>query len=161
MDTERLFVYGTLLPGLEPPYLRQLVRSLGDGIEATIAGALLDLGRYPGAILEPSHLIKPAASTPQRLHLESAWRRACTVMPAVNENSRIRGLLFDLPTDPSVLRAFDQYEGCDEVRELAEFVRVLGTATLEDDSTVTTWIYGLSSLPTRARVIPGGDYRLR
>jgi gamma-glutamylcyclotransferase (GGCT)/AIG2-like uncharacterized protein YtfP len=158
LDAEPLFVYGTLLPGLEPAHLIPFVTQLGKGAQATISGMLFDLGPYPGVVVDPSALIEPASASPRSRRFESAWREARCVLPNAAEETRVRGLVFDLPLDPTILRAFDHYEGYDAGRESGEFERVLGYVTLTDNRTVSAWIYGITAIPASARLIPGGDY---
>ena len=81
MAPDRLFLYGTLLPGLVRPPLDALVARLTPLGPATVPGRLYDLGPYPGLVL----------------HNEPA--------------SYVQGELFALPDDPAVLKALDDYEG--------------------------------------------------
>src|SRR3954467_15909116 len=48
----RLFAYGTLLPGLAPPAMREVVGRMRAAGDATVAGRLYDLGPYPGLVLD-------------------------------------------------------------------------------------------------------------
>jgi gamma-glutamylcyclotransferase (GGCT)/AIG2-like uncharacterized protein YtfP len=47
-----LFIYGTLHPDLAPPGIWSVVRTLRAVEPATVAGALFDLGAYPGLLLD-------------------------------------------------------------------------------------------------------------
>jgi very-short-patch-repair endonuclease/gamma-glutamylcyclotransferase (GGCT)/AIG2-like uncharacterized protein YtfP len=47
-----LFVYGTLVPGLEPAPMSDIVRQMTRVGPATIRGRLYDLGPYPGVLLD-------------------------------------------------------------------------------------------------------------
>lgn len=47
-----LFVYGTLHPEIAPPAMQPLVRQLTRVGEGSMAGALYDLGDFPGAIAD-------------------------------------------------------------------------------------------------------------
>ncbi len=47
-----MFVYGTLLPGLAPPVIADVVNTLRLVGPATVRGRLYDLGAYPGCILD-------------------------------------------------------------------------------------------------------------
>jgi len=55
--TKHLFVYGTLAPGREPMPLRPQIARMTLVGTASVAGALYDLGTYPGAILDGSDRI--------------------------------------------------------------------------------------------------------
>jgi gamma-glutamylcyclotransferase (GGCT)/AIG2-like uncharacterized protein YtfP len=49
---ERLFVYGTLLPGHAPPSMAGLRCKLKSVAPATVRGRLYDLGAYPAVVME-------------------------------------------------------------------------------------------------------------
>ena len=51
--TDRLFVYGTLLPGRAPTAVRELVDRTRVLCAATLRGRLYDLGSYPGVVIDP------------------------------------------------------------------------------------------------------------
>jgi gamma-glutamylcyclotransferase (GGCT)/AIG2-like uncharacterized protein YtfP len=50
--SDRLFVYGTLLPGLNQPSIADLVARFKPLGPATAPGRLYDLGRYPGLVAD-------------------------------------------------------------------------------------------------------------
>jgi gamma-glutamylcyclotransferase (GGCT)/AIG2-like uncharacterized protein YtfP len=50
--TNLLFIYGTLLPGLEPRAMSDVVLRMSVVGPATIRGKLYDLGFYPGVLLD-------------------------------------------------------------------------------------------------------------
>lgn len=52
--SDRLFVYGTLLPGQAPPAMRDVVDRLRPVGTAAVRGRLYDLGAYPGMVLDPA-----------------------------------------------------------------------------------------------------------
>ena len=52
-----LFVYGTLIPGLEPRGMSHIVRQFTMLGPATIRGRLYDLGPYPGVVIDGSPLV--------------------------------------------------------------------------------------------------------
>jgi gamma-glutamylcyclotransferase (GGCT)/AIG2-like uncharacterized protein YtfP len=53
-----LFVYGTLIPGLEPAVMSAEVRKLTPLGPATIQATLYDLGPYPGVILNQNDTVQ-------------------------------------------------------------------------------------------------------
>jgi gamma-glutamylcyclotransferase (GGCT)/AIG2-like uncharacterized protein YtfP len=65
--------------------------------------------------------------------------------------SRIRGRIFELPSEKSVLKAFDDYEG-------SEYLRKKCRAVLQDGRKITCWIYEYNRDPGSAKLVPGGDY---
>lgn len=123
MARERLFIYGTLLPDLVRPPLDALVARLTPLGPATVPGRLYDLGPYPGMVL--NHDTK------------------CVV----------HGQLFELPQDPAVLSALDDYEGSCMYR------RVECRATTPNGDTAMCWVYECHADLSRAIIIPDGNYR--
>lgn len=124
-----LFVCGTLLPELVPDHLRALVRSFKPLGEGTVRGRLYDLGEYPGAVLDEEAV------------------------------SVVRGRVFELPDDPSVLEALDDYE-CVEPNDLAAslFIRNTATAKMANGEELACWIYTYNRDVTGKPVIEDGDY---
>ena len=127
--SEHLFVYGTLLPEHAPAEMAPVLRRLRREAPGQVRGRLYDLGAYPGAILDPS---------------------ADTV---------IRGRVFALPDDGTVLAALDAYEGfdpTDPTRSL--FSRTRARVGLPDDNRVACWTYVYNRDPYDAPQIAGGVY---
>ena len=146
-----LFVYGTLRQGAGHPMHRLLSAGAEPAAEAmgraTYAGRLFDLGRYPGAVPDPTG------------------------------NWQVTGELYRLRQPESVLEALDQYEGCaphspqpHEYRRAMQTVRLAnlpkGEATHQQDEAVQAWVYIynapldflLDTLRSGARQIESGDY---
>jgi gamma-glutamylcyclotransferase (GGCT)/AIG2-like uncharacterized protein YtfP len=77
-----LFVYGTLHPDRAPAEIASVARTLTLVGPATIRGTLLDLGAYPGVLLDSRHevpgdvfaLPEPADATWQRLDAYEDFR---------------------------------------------------------------------------------------
>ena len=126
---EYLFVCGTLLPELVPGHLAGLLRSLTAVGEAYVSGLLYDLGEYPGAIID-----------------ESA-------------KTRVRGRVFQLPPDPAVIQALDDYE-CVDPNDIAGslFVRTQVNASLANGESLLCWIYVFNGDVTGKPLVPNGDY---
>jgi len=107
-----LFVYGTLLPAHAPADIAPVVSMLRPIGEGSVNGVLYDLGEYPGAVLDPS------------------------------SSFQITGTVFQLPDDPSVLRALDAYEEFDpDTPGASLFLRVLQPVALTKGGTLQCWIY--------------------
>jgi gamma-glutamylcyclotransferase (GGCT)/AIG2-like uncharacterized protein YtfP len=131
-DRERLFVYGTLRVGRAPAGLAGWLAPLARR-PATVAGRLLDLGAYPGAILAPVGAGEPT--------------------PA------IVGELVEVPR--ARLPELDRYEGydpADPCRSL--FVRERTEALLDDGGRVACWVYTWAGGALGPEV-PGGDWLAR
>jgi gamma-glutamylcyclotransferase (GGCT)/AIG2-like uncharacterized protein YtfP len=124
--SEYLFVYGTLQPGRAPAEIAPAVekfRRLGRG---RVRGVLLDLGEYPGAILDPA-----AAS-------------------------EVEGTVFELPAAADILRDLDTYEEFNpEAPAGSLFLRVSCPVTLEGDEILHCWMYVYNRDPAGARVLSG------
>src|SRR5262249_28994565 len=52
MQPSYLFVYGTLLPGLAPPIIADVINAMHIAGDAVVRGRLYDLGEYPGCTLD-------------------------------------------------------------------------------------------------------------
>jgi gamma-glutamylcyclotransferase (GGCT)/AIG2-like uncharacterized protein YtfP len=124
-----IWVYGTLRPrvrGSRFDLLDGAVEWLG---RARVPGTLYDLGRYPGAVLEPA---------------TDRW---------------IIGEVMRLATPSETLAALDAYEGCGPQDPLPHaFERTTGRATLDDGAAVTTWLYPYRGPLAGARLVASGDY---
>jgi gamma-glutamylcyclotransferase (GGCT)/AIG2-like uncharacterized protein YtfP len=111
-----LFIYGTLHPDRAPAEIAPVTRTLRWISPAKIRGTLLDLGAYPGVILD-------AESTEE-----------------------VAGELFALPVRPEAQARtwarLDAYEGFDSLDSAASlFVRQRAWATLPDGSQILCFVY--------------------
>ncbi|RMG53776.1 MAG: gamma-glutamylcyclotransferase [Gammaproteobacteria bacterium] len=125
---DRLFVYGTLLPGSPHPLARRLAAESDDLGPAQVPGLLYDLGGYPGLRHQPG--------TP----------------------ARVQGRLLRLHDPGRSLPWLDAYEGCSPRDPRPhEYRRVeLPVQTAQGDR-VTAWAWLWQGLP-RGRLIAGGDW---
>lgn len=125
-----VFVYGTLLPGLAPPVIADVVNALSVVGPATVPGRLYHLGAYPGCVLDGQ----------------------C--------GDLIHGQLLEIPDDPAVLDHLDGYEGYaahDGAGSL--FLRTACDATLtEDGRQLRAWVYVYNRDVPPARRINSGRY---
>ncbi len=109
---DELFVYGTLHPDRAPAEIASVVKKMRPLGRGTIRGQLLNLGDYPGVVLN-----KGARDT-------------------------VPGSVFALPDDPSALSSLDDYEDFrpeDPANSL--FVRAKRTVTLENGQRRRCWVY--------------------
>ena len=130
MQPGYLFVYGTLLPGLAPPAVAEVVnrlRLVGPGIAR---GRLFHLGAYPGCVVDGR----------------------C--------DDEIHGQVLEIPPPiEPVLAKLDWYEGYvagDADRSL--FVRTVCPVTLADGRQVEAWVYVYNRDVSTARRIESGRY---
>ena len=70
-----LFIYGTLIPGAAPTSVQALVRRLHPVANATVSGALHDLGAYPGITLDHDGVVQGQLV---RVHSAATWLRLDT-----------------------------------------------------------------------------------
>lgn len=128
--SERLFVYGTLLPDEAPKEIASIVkrfRRLGSG---HVRGRLYDFGEFPGAVLDPS------------------------------SRTMIHGELVLLPSDGRTLDALDRYEEFDPLDpKRSLFVRTKAKIRMANGSSCEGWIYVYNRPPGKAKVVRGGDYQ--
>ena len=114
---EYLFVYGTLLPGKEPPTVASVVKRLRPIGEAYVRGRLYDFGEYPGAIVDS---------------------RAAT---------RIKGFLYEVPKDPTILRRLDRYEGFDPNDPSGSLFVRRRRQVMRDGKKLRSWVYEYNRSP--------------
>jgi gamma-glutamylcyclotransferase (GGCT)/AIG2-like uncharacterized protein YtfP len=127
-----LFVYGTLRPALAPPGLRPHLEGWRNCGPARIPGRLYDLGRYPGAVLDPA------------------------------ESRSVCGEVFEVPGGEEALAALDDYEEVVAGRpEVSLYLRVLREVRLATGAEVPCWVYVFNGDVSAAPLIESGDYLRR
>ena len=127
--SEHLFVYGTLLPGEAPEEIASIVNRFRRLGSAQVRGRLYDLGKFPGAVLDPS------------------------------SRSMIHGELVVLPSGGRVLEALDRYEEFDPVDpQKSLFVRKKAKVRMADGKSREGWIYVYNKPPGKAKLLRGGYY---
>jgi len=126
-----VFVYGTLLPGLAPPIIADVVNTLRIASDATIPGRLYDLGDYPGCIHDP------------------------------NCNSLIHGKLLELPDPTVLDRLdwYECYAAHDATGSL--FLRTICHATTTEGQSVQAWLYVYNRDLSKAKRIENGLWKMR
>lgn len=126
----QLFVYGTLMIGVESRMAGLLQRNSKWLGSAYISGALFDLGRYPGASWIPEH--------PERVY----------------------GQVFLLDDPGFLMPHLDEYEGIDpHFPEAGEYVRKLVPTFLEDKNQLThAWLYHYNFPTDKLAKIESGRY---
>jgi gamma-glutamylcyclotransferase (GGCT)/AIG2-like uncharacterized protein YtfP len=127
---EYLFIYGTLLPEYAPSETLDSIAHLNCVGKASVKGRLYDLGKYPGAILDPSSRMK------------------------------VIGRVYEIPENKGVLRALDSYEEYNpDDLDNSLFIREQTTATLVGGRRVRCWIYVYNQNPGTAPLVSDGDYK--
>src|SRR4051812_5907684 len=131
MSTESpryVFVYGTLLPGLAPRVIADVVATLRVVGAGTVPGRLYQLGAYPGCVLEGE----------------------C--------DGLIHGQVLEMPDQAVLERLdwYEGYAAHDDAGSL--FVRTVCDVTLEAGGRVRSWVYVYNRPVSAARLISGGRY---
>ena len=127
--SQRLFLYGTLLPSEAPKEIASIVKRLRRLGSAQVRGRLYDFGDFPGAVLDAS------------------------------SRTTIHGQLVALPADVRVLEALDRYEEFDPSDpKKSLFLRKKVMVQMANGSTREGWIYVYNRHPGKAKAIRGGDY---
>ena len=116
MNSDRLFVYGTLMRDFDHPMAQLLSRSADFIGEACCQGRLYLIKHYPGMVLSDT------------------------------ADDVVSGELYRLKQPEALLREFDMYEACgDGFAEPTEYIRLLLPVTLVDGaseaSTSEAWTY--------------------
>ncbi|MGA2207380.1 MAG: gamma-glutamylcyclotransferase family protein [Terracidiphilus sp.] len=124
-----LFAYGTLQPGRVPAEVAPLAAKLRPVSKGFVHGVLYDLGRYPGAVPNPS------------------------------AKSKIAGTVMELPEDENMLARLDAYEGFDPLApEASEFVRERQAVELNGGGKVECWFYRYNREPRNAPIVKDGEW---
>ena len=127
-----LFVYGTLRRNCGSEKAAWLAKVAKHKGMARLAGRLVNLGDYPG------------------------------LLPATRPTERVRGELYELPDDPTILEEIDRYEACHpDDAEPHEYCRIVCTATDEDGVRIWCWAYLYQWSAERRAIIPSGDWLAR
>jgi gamma-glutamylcyclotransferase (GGCT)/AIG2-like uncharacterized protein YtfP len=127
--SDYLFVCGTLRPAIIRDELRWFVEQTTFVGRGAVRGRLYDLGEYPGAVLDASG------------------------------DSLIIGDLVELPANPQVLAALDEYEGYSETNpDAGLFVRCRCQVRLDDGREIESWMYVYNGDVSTVAIIAKGDY---
>lgn len=130
--TDRLFVYGTLMPAAGHPTAARLAAESRIVELGSVAGRLYDFGAWPGAV------------------------------PSQAPGERVHGVLLRLTDPARSLPWLDVYEGASETDpEPRAFERVIVPVRLRSGRQVDGWIYYYRGRTSRARLIAGGRYAVR
>ena len=112
MNSDRLFVYGTLMRGFDHPMAKLLLRSADFVGEARCQGRLYLVKRYPGLVLSD------------------------------DPTEMVFGELYRLRAPEELLREFDMYEACGEgFAEPTEYVRRMLPVTSDGQAAGQAWTY--------------------
>jgi gamma-glutamylcyclotransferase (GGCT)/AIG2-like uncharacterized protein YtfP len=112
MNSDRLFVYGTLMRGFDHPMAQLLSRSADFIGEARCQGRLYRVKHYPGLVLSD------------------------------DADDVVFGELYRLRQPAELLREFDMYEACGEgFAQPTEYVRRMLTVTSDGRTAGEAWTY--------------------
>jgi len=123
-----IFVYGTLLQGIQSnvaQYFHTNASFIGEGL---MEGELYDLGMYPGAVYTSE------------------------------SDSKVYGHIFQLKNPTTVLQVLDQYEGCPPDRpQPTEYIRKLVPIFLKNEKK-ECWVYVYNLPTDKKEKITSGNY---
>ncbi len=129
MESEYLFVYGTLLKDFESDmskFLGQHSEFVGSGY---FNGNLYEISWYPGAVLSD------------------------------NPNDKVYGHIFKILNAEKTFKVLDDYEGIGDASEHAnEYNRTLIDAYLDSNRPVKTWVYIYNNSTENLKQITSGNY---
>jgi len=127
--SQYLFAYGTLQPGLAPTKIARVAAKLRPVGEGFVRGTLYDLGGYPGALADP------------------------------RAESKIAGMVMELPEDQDMLERLDMYEGFDpKAPETSEYIRERQIVELKTGGTVECWFYRYNREPRDVDRVESGAW---
>ncbi len=128
MKTDKLFVYGSLMGGIQSPiatYLKSKSTFLGEGY---VYGKLYDIGKYPGLVDDKQ------------------------------SKNKVLGHIFQLSNPIEMLPNLDYYECVGEGFEAPnEYRRETITVHLKNEQELC-WVYLYNSLTTDLKQIESGNY---
>lgn len=129
MESNYLFVYGTLLKDFDSymsKFLQKNAEFVGEGY---FLGKLFEISWYPGAI------------------------------QSTHPNDKVYGHIFKILEPEKTFKILDDYEGIGDTGEHAnEYKRVLIDANISNTEIIKTWVY-IYNLPTaHLKHIPSGKY---
>jgi gamma-glutamylcyclotransferase (GGCT)/AIG2-like uncharacterized protein YtfP len=129
MESNYLFVYGTLLKDFESymsKFLEKNSEFIGTGY---FNGKLFEISWYPGAVL---------SSVP---------------------TDKVFGHIFKILNKEKTIQILDEYEGIvDTAEHLNEYKRELIEAYLDSNETIKTWVYVYNNSTENLKVIASGNY---
>lgn len=126
---EHIFIYGTLKPELAKGSIVKAVSKLKYVGDGFVNGLLFDIGEFPGIKLRSS------------------------------SKKRVRGSVFKLPSDDSVISELDRYEEFYPSKpEKSLYNRKLTKVELENGQTLDAWIYEYLGKTSNSKLIPKGVY---
>lgn len=132
MQSEYLFVYGTLLKDFDSYMSKFLDRNsefIGPGF---FNGKLYEISWYPGAILSDNH------------------------------SEKIYGHIFKIHDENKTFKILDDYEGIGDTAEHPnEYHRLLINAYLDSNKTISTWVYVYNRPVTDLKLIKSGNYLMQ
>ena len=128
MEKNKLFVYGSLMGGIQSPianYLKSNSHFLGEGL---VNGRLLDIGKYPGLVYQPTG------------------------------KSKVVGHVFQLGNPKEMLPNLDYYECVGEgFAAPNEYRREIISVALRDQR-LDCWAYLYNNDTTNLKEIASGNY---
>jgi gamma-glutamylcyclotransferase (GGCT)/AIG2-like uncharacterized protein YtfP len=129
LETDLLFVYGTLRSDVGHPMHWELRRLAAFEGPARLPARLYDLGAYPGIV---------APRLPGDV---------------------VTGEVYRLREPAAALERLDRYEGCTSVdAEPHEFGRAVAQVRLLRGGAASAWVYWYLGRPAHARLLSHGDY---
>ena len=129
MESDELFVYGTLRKGTSTDMYRLLAREADFISDARFKGQLYLVDYYPGLI------------------------------PSDNDHDIVHGELYRMRRPDVVLRTLDEYEGCSEhYPEPKEYVRRVETVILPNEEERFAWVYIYNKPVMQLKKIESGDF---
>lgn len=129
MNSNFIFIYGTLLSSLNHPMHNVLEKYAELEGEGHIQAKLYDLGRYPG------------------------------VMMSGNPSDRVKGEIYKISDGEKLFSLLDHYEGCsDNFPEPHQYLRRVVQVQADDGSMIDAWVYLYNWDSDGHRYIESGDY---
>ena len=124
-----LFVYGTLQRELDTDMSRFLVANSKTVAKGYILGKLYKISWFPGAILTD------------------------------DSSCKVYGTVFKLKDNAAIFDVLDAYEGCNTNTPNASlFIRQRITVFLENNNTLTSWVYLYNQNIANSEQITSGDF---